>query len=534
MNLQIQCPTCDRRFTVPEDLSGKTVECSSCGHFFLISSATIVKERHGPFSKDRNEDDFFGRLSRIPAHPDAGVGKPKGGEEEPLPQVDDIMPASPAQGIAAAAGAGLLILYSLFFLIGSGKGGVFQDMVMVKRVVLASFVGVLGFSLIIYGAKNWRVGGVALGLILAGGLGALTMMRPVLVTPDVLEERFKPVEPRPSIQESAMTNDLVKIRVGYSAVERKIRTFENDYGDDAAGMVLAIFVENLSTSQFYNLEKYFSREFSIPKDEAINRYPRNRDADSLLVISGVKIDFEEAVRKCEPRLGQVETYPELRLIDLKLSATHSSEVSTDLREMLSDPRNRSFFAMNLKELSALNFSRVKDAVKSLAMVPDDLKLQYEEEILIEFMRLLREEEDLELLGNLAKAFRRWAPENPACLAVASQQVDLWIKEEKAVAPDFLVYLIENKEPRALALIDQLWSMEPELWSNQYALLGMTAEPRLIEHLESSPMRLKKGAAGLLASVGTAQAMPELNNHLNAPDEELRILVERAIRAIESR
>lgn len=533
MNLQIQCPKCSKRFTVHEDLSGKTVECGSCDHRFPVKPESVIVEKTKVYPGEQREDDFLNRLGRQPSQV-AARETPGPAENQPLPKVDAIMPASAAQNIAAVTGAAIIILYALFFLIGTTKGGMFQDVVMTKRIVLASFVGVVGASLIIYGAKKWRARAVVLSLVLAAGLAGLTAIRPVITTPKVSDELVVGPKKTSPQEETSTVGEGIKEKVGYEAVERKLAQLETKFGANAPEYLIAIFIEDLGMTQLYNLERYFKKVFDMPENEAINRYKRNRNQDSLLVISGIKIDFEEAVRHCEPRLGRVTTYPELRLIDLELSLIHSTEVSEDLREKLSDPRHRSFFATNLKELGHINSQRVKDAVRKLAMVPDDLELQYEDQILIEFLRLLGSEDDPALLKDLATAFRRWAPGNPASLTVVSQRVGEWLDEEAEIEPGFIAYLVENKEPRGVAYVDQLWSQEPENWFRQYALAGASAEPLILEHLKDSPMRLKKAAARLLASIGTEQALPVLQKFSDSPDEELRIVVERAITAIEGR
>jgi hypothetical protein len=328
--------------------------------------------------------------------------------------------------------------------------------------------------------------------------------------------------------------DPITERVGYAAVERQLQELEKEFGANADQYLIAIFIEDLGRAQFFDLERYFQRAFSIPPDEAVNRYKRNQNRDSLLVISGFQIDFDEAVRACDPRLGRATTYPELRLIDLKLSAIHASEVGEDLRQKLSDPRHRSFYAMNLKELGNINQDRVKDAVRNLAMVPEDLELRYQDEILVEFMRLLGSEKDPDLLEGLAKGFRRWARNNPASLAVVAQKVDQWLQDGVAFAPGFIAYLIENGEPKGLAFVDQLWSAEPESWSKQYTMGGQAAEPLLLEHLEKSPINLKISAIKILSAIGTERALPVLESYRGNPSEELRILVDRAIKAIKAR
>lgn len=538
MNLQIQCPKCGKRFMVHEDLSGKTVECGSCDHRFAVKSGSITVEKAKVYPgehKGKGNDDFFNRLGRQP-----GAGplhaKARAMPAVPSPKVDAIMPTSPARNIAAAAGFGLLIFYSLFFFLGTAPNGIFQDVEMTKRTILASFIGVVSLGLVIYGAKNWRFQATLLALVLVASLAALTGTRPVFFTPTVNEDAPVFSQDSEEPERPVVLSDMeLKTKVGYDAVERRLRLLGERFGPAAQNHLVAIFVEDLKPGQYFKLEQYFMRAFSIPPEEGINRYERGLDKrDSLMVISGFPIDFDEAVRLCDPRLGRAVTHPELRLIELKLSALLDAGPDDDPVATGEKPGDRAFFSNNYRALSALSPDQVKTAVKNLAGVAAEVELEYQEQVVVEFMRLLGSETDEELRHDLAKGFRRWASGNQAALAVVADKVAAWIADKEKVPAEYLEYLIENKMPRALAFVDELWSAEPEFWSSQYALIGPVAEPRLIEHLDSSPMRLRKAAATLLGSVGSTLALPTLAKYQDATDEELRIIVARAITAIEAR
>lgn len=534
MNLQIQCPKCGKRFTVHEDLSGKTVECGSCDHRFAVKQESITVEKAKVYpgeQKAKSDDDFFNRLARLP-----GGSSAQTMPAPPTPKVDAIMPASPAGNIAVAAGFTLLIFYSVLFLVGTSPNGMFQDVGMIKRVILASFIGIVSLGLVVYGSKNWRFQATMLVLTLVVSLAAMTWIRPVLLTPTVNEDA-PPLSPDSgvAVRPVVLSEQELKIKVGYDAVERRLRMLGERFGPAAPNHLVAIFVEDLKPGQYFKLEQYFMRAFSIPPEEGINRYERGLDKrDSLMVISGFQIDFEEAVRLCDPRLGRAVTHPELRLIELKLSAMLDADPGDDSPATVGKPGERAFFSNNYKALSALNPDQVKTAVKNLAGVPPEVELEYQEQVVVEFMRLMGSETDEELLNDLAKGFRRWAAGNQAALPVVADKVAAWISAKEKVPSEYLEYLIENKEPRALVFVDELWSAEPEFWSSQYALIGPVAQPRLIEHLESSPPRLRKSAAALLGTVGNDLALPVLEKYKSVSDEELRIIVERAIASIKAR
>ena len=443
------------------------------------------------------------------------------------------MPASAGQNIAAVIGATFIILYGLIFFLGTSTGGMFQDVTMEKRLMLGGFVGLISVGLILFGSKNWRVRAALVGLALLAVLFALIFNRPVHTTP-VVDQVPTPEDDRIQvIEEDPLDVKGIKSRVGYSAIERKVQTMGERFNEDGAGYVVGIFVEGLSGSQFIEVENYLKDVLSIPPTEAVNLYKRNQERDSLIVISGMKLDFDTVVRHCEPRLGRATSYPELRLIDLKMSASLFSKPGEDLQKKLTDQTHPAFFSVNLDELRSLTPDRVKDAVARLSMVID-VELRHEEPIIKEFLSILVSKSDPILLSDLGKALRIWAGGNKACLDTVSRKVSRLLAEKAIVPASLIDYLIENEAEKAPLFVDQLWAEEPEKWLAQYASMGSIVEPRLLFHLEDSPLRLKKAALILMAKIGTDNSLPALEKLTASPDEELKILVGLAIQGIKAR
>jgi len=94
------------------------------------------------------------------------------------------------------------------------------------------------------------------------------------------------------------------------------------------------------------------------------------------------MDFDTVVRHCDPRLGYATTYPEYRLIDLKLSSTLFTMPSGDQLIKLTNPEHPAFFSKNLDELKALDPIRVGDAVSRLANIRVDIPRLHGDKILI--------------------------------------------------------------------------------------------------------------------------------------------------------
>lgn len=515
-----------------DDLSGKTVECGSCDHRFLVKEESIFAERPKvyPGENIKRDDDFLSRLGRDQSASEShqkkersvGAGQPK---------VDAIMPAGAGQNIAVGAGISFLFLYAFIFSVGTSDGGIFQDMIREDRYILGSFVFLVVGGLMLFGAKNWRGRAFLLLLTFGGALFALILIRPVHLTPEAVLEPA----PEPGLDESAAP-PLAQIRelVGYKVIERKLDILKNEFGGLAPQHLVGIFIEDLASSQFHNVEKYLKIELKIPPTEAISRYPRNSGKDSLIVISGFPIDFDAVVYVCDPRLGRVRTYPELRLIELKLSALHDSKLTDDLRNKLSNPEHPSYFNENLNELRALDPLRRKDAVRELAEIPLNVELRYGEEITAEFIRLIRNEADAQLLSDLGRALLIWAKDNPTAVDVVSEKVEQMMRTNSDVPGSFIDFLVKENGEKAPLLIDTLWSKKPEVWKDQYIALGVSAEKRMIFHLDGPSIRLTKAAASILASIGTERALQSLSKYQSSSDSELKVLVERAIAAIKDR
>jgi len=532
MNLQIQCPKCTKRFTVHEDLAGKTVECGACDHRFPVKSESIIVERAKFYPGENKSEDFLNRLGKKSATDGSGDGGTPVTSAS-SPQVDAIMPSSAGQNIAAASGATFIILYSLVFFLGTSTGGLFQDITMDKRLILGGFVGIISVGLVLFGAKNWRVRAALGGLLLLAGLFALIFIRPVHTTPEVEDDVRNSVEAEIKVEEDPTVEESLKSKVGYAAIEKKVQAMGERFNEDGAEYVVSIFVEGLTGSQFIEVENYIKDVLSIPPTEGVNLYKRNGERDSLIVISGIKLDFDTVIRHCDPRLGRATSYPELRLIDLKMSASLFSKPSDDFQKKLSDRAHPEFFSVNLDELRSLTPGRVKDAVARLSSIVD-VELRYEEPIIREFLDILVSKNDPILLSDLGKALRIWAGGNKACVDTVSRKVTKLLDGKDIVPESLIGYLAENDAEKAPIIVDRLWSEDPEKWLNQYLLIGSVVEPRIIFHLENSPLRLKKAAAILLAKMGTDKSLAVLEKLNTSSDDEFKILVERAIEGIKAR
>ena len=151
MSLRIQCPACQRQFTVNEDLRGRTVECGSCEKQFIVDEESIVNER----------DRYFPGDIKKPGLAHYGVAP---APSESANQVDfatamysqtasaaDVIPPAPGRTIAGVAGMGVLLLYLIVVVFGWMGQGFFGEMETPKRILLSGFVVAIGLLLIFSG-----------------------------------------------------------------------------------------------------------------------------------------------------------------------------------------------------------------------------------------------------------------------------------------------------------------------------------------------------------------------------------------------
>ena len=488
------------------------------------------------FYPGEHKDDFLDRLGKkSPLEKRGGEPAPLPRTQASMPQVDSIMPSSPGQAIAAGVGFTMLLLYALLFFFGTSQGKAFQDVDLPQRFLLGGFVSLLGGGLIIFGAKNWRAMGIMSAVVLVAGLMALIVIRPVHMTPTGVVDDDHPFVERVDetpVEESQGLDDVVS-KSDQKALEREMaRQAAKLDGKSAENYVTGIYIADLQESQYQAIERYFRKKLAIPKSEALLVYKRNNDQDRFIIISGVPMNFDDMVRHCE-FLGRSTSYPKARVIDVKISETVFQEPGQDLLEKLIKVENPAFFAQNLIELRNIDFERVSKAVRRLSVVPAETKLNQQEQIIAELLRLAAEESDQDFLADVGKALGVFAKGSKAAVARINRLVPHWIEREIPVPKSMVDFLIEN-DPAAIALIDRLWAASPGEWDEHYVALGSRIEDRLIFHLQESPVELQRAATTLLNQVGTKKSVPALTALSSTDDQDLRILVARALNSVKNR
>jgi len=535
MNLQIQCPNCRKRFTVQEDLTGKTVECGACEHRFPVRSDSIIIERE-KFYPGENKDEFLSRLGKSPSASENQKAPSERIQPVHLPQVDSIMPASPGQSIAVTTGITILSLFAMIFFFGTAPGQIFQDVALEQRFVLGGFVCVLGGGLIIFGAKNWRVKGFLLAVTLVSVAMALIVLRPVHVTPQIEangEGVQMNVAPRDGDDGVRGLDDFLT-EIDRKALEREIaRQVEKLDGLAADNYVTGIYISDLRETQYQAIERYFRKKLSLPKSEALSFYKRNGDRDRFIVISGVPMDFDLMVRFCE-FLGRTTSYPEERVLNVELSARHFQNPTVDLLDKLNNVENPAFFTQNLNELRNIDHERISEAVKRLGRVPEEVELKNRDQIIQELLLLASEETSPTILSDVGQALKVFGKNSRVAVEKINRLISHWLESEVSVARTMVEFLIENNDPDLFPLLDRLWVSAPSRWDEHYARLGSQIEERIIFHVQESPEALRRSAISILSKIGTQKSISALEASQRGEDQEARILAQRALQAIQSR
>lgn len=534
MTQRLQCPHCSKKFTVSQDLTGKTVECGACNQQFKVALDTMVTEKDR-FYPGENKDDFLDRIGRA-APTQAASAAPMASAQpaKSAPKVDAIMPSSPGQSMAVGVGLTMLIFYALVFFLGTEDDGVFKDIGMFQRLALGGFVGALGGGLIFFGARRWRVQAFFLVVLLLGGLFAMIWLRPVEVTPVFDEDSL--VEDRRELFEENRGEEVGSIRekVGYESVSEKAKEYIELHGAEAGReYVSGVYITNCDEVKTVIIGRYLKRVLNLSKEITPFYYRRNRDQDRLVVIAGVVVEFDTLVEACE-KIGKASSYPEDRIVLLDPDPKLFQKLGGEKREQLINPADPAFFDLNLAELSNIEMERVKRAVSRLAAVPEDVEKRYRARIIPALLNLMESRKDLDLLRDVGLALDTWGEASEGNLARVSKQVREWVENEHSVAEPYLDYLISGGSPEAADLVNRLWQESPSKWGEQFEDLGSSAEDLVIDHLENPLPKLRREAARLLARIGSDKSLPALRQGLGSDDADFRRAVEQAITSIERR
>ena len=531
MNLKIECPACSRQFQVSEDLSGKTVECGACDKRFRVEDQVIVKEKKRIYPGE-NKDALLDRLGRSPVKSAQPVNFQQANYVQNS-KPEGAVPPKAGYSIAAGFGIVLILIYAFIFFTGTAASAtMYADVSMLQRFVLAAFVGLLGFGLIVFGARNWRRSGIFLGLLLSGGLLALVATREVRLTPS-LESDFSAEDASETAAVPAKNSaaDMAS-ELRLKPIEDALAAARNSGAAAPEKSVAGIYINDMRERHELPIMEFLRRQLAIPDSQTPVFFPRG-DTAQLVLVEGLMVSYDE-VYGAVSRIGRAKSYPELHLIVVDLDPNTFSEPNRELFDKLIDPQNPVFFKSNLDELSQVGIDRVKKAITRLANVPEEIELLFRPEITDKLVELLENEPDKELRIELSRALKKWGQGNSAAAAKVLSKVDSWLNAKLEIPKDIVDFVVENKTDGAVELVDTLWQREPLVWRDQYQDLGPMAEERLLEYVKGTDENLKLEAIKILHHVGTSKSIPFLEKIEANGNQQFQIYVTNAIAAIRKR
>ena len=526
MSLRIQCPACQRQFTVDEELKGRTVECGSCEKQFIVDKDSIIRERDRYFPGDIKKPG----LKHYGVAPSQSESKPRVEFATALyseaVSAADVIPPAPGRTIAGIAGMVILLIYLIALVFGWMGQGFFGEMETAKRILLSGFVIVVGLLLMFAGSlrrqKQAILGGVGVAVVVL----ALSVFMPSgdPLTRGPAAPKQTPAERAFSDSEPVrMSEEKARLEMTYDPIQRAIDTFGQE-------SVWALWAPKMGQHFRYQIQRYLQRKTGSAARPAF--YPRGEGG--LLVIEGVDIKMPELVGLVERFASVEDVYEDLRVLRVEVKGENLLEPSSELEVRLNDTTSESFIVLNRKELEHIDVDRVKDAAQRLSTVEPT---RFRTEISARLVELLDEEVDTDFRSTICKAIMVWSsPGDGAERAVVRLVSDL-ISSQQSVPKTTIQFLAERRSAGLIPLLKELWEKAPLSWEGEVIAMGSVMEEVIAPSIDSGDdLAAQRSALLILRRVGTELSLPKLRSALEKSERgsDVVLLIERAIEGIESK
>jgi hypothetical protein len=521
-SLSIRCPSCRQRFSVGADLMDRMVECGACDARFRINDDVILRTKKF-YPGERNSTEL-NRFQRVPL----SAAAPEGLQTiryADFNQHDQLEPTSPQRIMAGILGVGLMLVIALMFIFSSGPGGSLSAMPLENKLMMGGFVSVIGLALLVYANPRARAKAGFFGLLIAAGLMAIPFfIKGPAVTftdsgksPDYVD----PTDPLlfPEEKEDPLT--ALRDRFSTNPLEAEQKRLEDSGSDRNA---YGIYLTNLLQRNIYNVRDFLIRDTMAGSSS--HPYPRDK-GDYLMVLTDVSLGIAE-VAEIAGRLGTTqEIHPEIGVIVVSVNNEQFEDSPADKLNNQKDP---AFYTLNQRELSSLDIDRVKLAVERLAAAEPSI---YREDISGMLLKLL-EKPGIRFHDEISKALLVWLPD-PALAGKAALKVLQELVAAGEPVPEKLVtLLLKGNNQEAIPYVHTLWLADPLVWERLYSDFGPVIEPNVLEQLDAEKAPLRRSAVNILGRIGTESSLPPLGKLSGAEDPEIRVLAERAIKAINER
>lgn len=532
MTLRIECPSCQQNFEVGEELKGRTVECGSCEQRFQVTDGVLAKGKERFYPDEVKKSADLSRFGRAPVADNPMQFRTGKSGYDATAKTNMVGPPPLTRTLAAAAGFVVLLLgLSLFYFGAWQYGALLQDIGIQERLILAAFIGGLGFILLVWGRIRGRGLATIFGLVALGGILALAFLMPVYRTPDggaLLtsgDDELDPTRPRPTssflVEEELSIEQVVKQTRWAVTVQPAMAT-----GDETH--VAGVWVRGMEEFQSLQLQSYLSESLSLPLRPDF----RMLNDGGIFLLSGVPLDLEQ-VGAVVARFGEVEqVLPELRLVQVTLDRGALGESSSEITSKLNDPSDGAFYSLNYQELKALEQIRVKSAVNRLRMVEP---LQMRKDITARLVGLMGLPQDPETYGNIAAALEVWSEPGDGADQVISQIAVKMRSRGEKIPAGLLSFLVARKTNSAAALIAELWSEGPSTRKGMVEDFGSDAAPFIVTYLRSPEPAIARNAAMLLGQIGTDAELPAMREALTGNEnEDFQRVLQGAIKRVASK
>ncbi len=523
--LLIRCPSCGQRFKVGEDLRDRTVECGGCEHRFKISDPVIVR---GPkFYPGERASASMNRFQRVPLPGGAALIGVQPIRYSNMPDASLLEPASPQRIIAGAVGVAGMLFVGLLLILGAGRGGVLDGMILTNRLLMAGFTCLLGVILLVYANPKARFKAFLFGLLLSAGPLSLPFFFKAGSVPIPGHSASTPgkVTPPPEVEsktpvESSAISEL-RNRIGTGPLEAEIARLATEGSTKRA---LGLWFRGLSDSNRFLVRDYIIRVANADPDSHF--YPRN-GGDYLLVVTGIRLSLED-LAELAGVLGQTEKiYPEISVIEVRVRNEAFVEGSI---EKLSKKEDPAFYDLNKRELESIDLERVKRAVQRIAEAEPKI---YRSDITRKLIALLGDE-GVNFKGNVCKALSVWSEQSGPAGTAALNEVTKLAKADKPIPPEMMALIVKEKNLAVIPILDELWFKNPGAWEPIYGDLGSPAEATVIRRFPQTKGTIRYSSVRILGRVGGADSLPVLAAAMPSADSELKVLLEQAQKSISAR
>ncbi|MDP4845689.1 MAG: hypothetical protein NWR51_00365 [Akkermansiaceae bacterium] len=518
-NLSIRCPSCRQRFSVEPSLMDRMVECGGCDARFRINDEVILRTKK--FYPGERKATGLSRFQRVPM---SAAAAPPG--LQPM-RYDDVSPSavgpvSPQRVIAGLIGVGLMIFTALILIFSVGQSSSFSAMTLENKLIIACFVAVIGFGLLMYANPRSKKKAGFFGILLAAGLITIPFFfkgqpltgKPTAENTEKFERPSFPVDeidPEAELRERFTTKPLEDEQ----AEMEKLANGQQAFG---------IYLTNLVPRNMYTVRDYLIRDTEAGPTS--HPFPREDD-EYLMILTELNKEFEEVAR-IAGKLGETtESHPDIGVIVVKVN---NDLFKTGSSEKLNNPSDPAFYALNQYELDNIDIDRVERAVERLANAKPKI---FRSDISKKLVRIMTQP-GVDFHDSLAKALIKWA-EEPGPAGEAALEAIRKLVAAGSPVPESLVELTAKEEiGEAIPLVNQLWLQNPGLWEKHLAKFGPAIEPLLLKQINAESAPLQRSTIKLLGQVGSATSLPALQELIDSNNAEVRVLTERAIEAINAR